>query len=210
MGTRNLICVFYRGRFVIAQYSQWDGYPEGQGMTILNFLLNSQNIERLKQGLQYIVILDDEDLEQYQQPGMGGPAHTNCKCCGKGDADVPPFPPSLSRDTGAKILEMVAQATPETRVPISLNLEFANDDGFCEWAYVVDLDNEAFEVFSGGAPKGKARSERFANVGGEKETVPMLVKSFPFTELPTTQDEFVNILNGIIRSEKLGGYEEDE
>jgi len=25
MGTRSLICVYYNGKFVIAQYSQWDG-----------------------------------------------------------------------------------------------------------------------------------------------------------------------------------------
>jgi hypothetical protein len=31
MGTRNLIAVFFDGEYRVAQYSQWDGYPEGQG-----------------------------------------------------------------------------------------------------------------------------------------------------------------------------------
>jgi hypothetical protein len=36
MGTRHLICVFYKDRFVVAQYGSCDGYPEGQGATLLN------------------------------------------------------------------------------------------------------------------------------------------------------------------------------
>ncbi|KAL1970424.1 hypothetical protein VTN77DRAFT_5585 [Rasamsonia byssochlamydoides] len=199
MGTRNLICVFYRGRFVIAQYCQWDGYPEGQGVRILNFLLNSANIDRLKNGLQFIVTLDQEDLEQFL-PSSLPHTHGNCKC-GKGEAE--PFPPSLSRDSGARILEIIAQATAEKRVPIMLDLEFANDGLFCEWAYVVDLDNNVFEVFGGAVSKDKAGSDhRFASVGGERVTVPALVKSFPFAELPATEEEFVKILQDVIGDEE--------
>lgn len=54
MGTRHLICVFYQGRFVVAQYGQWDGYPEGQGVKILKFLRVPINIQRLKEGLKHI------------------------------------------------------------------------------------------------------------------------------------------------------------
>lgn len=205
MGTRSLICVFYRGRFVIAQYSQWDGYPEGQGMTILNFLLNSQNIERLKNGLQYLVVLDDDEVREYEE--RSAPRST-CKCCEKGMTDIPPLPASLSRDTGARILEIVANATSEDRVPVWLNLEFANNALFCEWAYVVDLDKGEFEVYSGGTYKTQAHNNRFIDVGGEKDTVPILVKSFPFTELPTTEDTFVSTLNEVIDNELI--WEEDD
>lgn len=31
MGTRNLTCVVLDGEFKVAQYGQWDGYPEGSG-----------------------------------------------------------------------------------------------------------------------------------------------------------------------------------
>ena len=63
MCTPSLIYVFYNGRFVVAQCSQWDGYPEGQSMDILHFLLNSDNIERLKNGLQHIITLSAEMVE---------------------------------------------------------------------------------------------------------------------------------------------------
>lgn len=34
MGTCNLICVYYKGRYAIAQYGQLDGYPSGQGVVV--------------------------------------------------------------------------------------------------------------------------------------------------------------------------------
>ena len=32
MGTRNLTAVYLDGQYKVAQYGQWDGYPEGQGI----------------------------------------------------------------------------------------------------------------------------------------------------------------------------------
>ena len=40
MGTRNLTIVHKNGEYKVAQYGQWDGYPEGLGATLLNFLKN--------------------------------------------------------------------------------------------------------------------------------------------------------------------------
>lgn len=37
MGTRHLTAVFVDGEYKVAQYGQWDGYPEGQGLTCLEF-----------------------------------------------------------------------------------------------------------------------------------------------------------------------------
>ena len=45
MGTRNLTCVFVNGEYKVAQYCQWDGYPSGQGLTILNFLLGKPTVD---------------------------------------------------------------------------------------------------------------------------------------------------------------------
>ena len=38
MGTRFLTAVFADGQYRVAQYGQWDGYPEGAGVNILHFL----------------------------------------------------------------------------------------------------------------------------------------------------------------------------
>lgn len=44
MGTRNLTCVVKNNKYVVAQYGQWDGYPTGQGQTIVEFILGNNNI----------------------------------------------------------------------------------------------------------------------------------------------------------------------
>lgn len=161
MGTRHLICVFYKGRFVVAQFGQFDGYPEGQGVALVKFLRVPTNIPRLEEGLKHIYEWSGEEL-------MGGPW------------------PSLQRDTSAGILEVIASAEPERKVPIELGLSFANDSVFCEWVYVVDLDIGVFEVF-GGAEKKKP-GHRFEDVGNEKDTVPALVSSITFSELQSMNE----------------------
>ncbi|KIW99550.1 uncharacterized protein Z518_11289 [Rhinocladiella mackenziei CBS 650.93] len=202
MGTRNLICIFYKGSFVVAQYCQWDGYPEGkgQGMKILNFLLSSANIEHLKNGLQHIITLNHDSRQQLEhgvrqdqeawQTNMSfskGP----CKCV---KCDIEGFYPSLSRDTGASILKIITEATAEKPVPVELRLGFANDPN-CEWAYVVDLDDCVFEVYAEAESKNENPTNRFINIGDLNDTVPSLIKSFPFSDLPITEREFITALN---------------
>jgi len=54
--------------------------------------------------------------------------------------------PSLSRDCSAQIPSVVAYAKDE--VPIQMLPDFTMDTA-CEWAYVVDLDKEVFEIYFG-------------------------------------------------------------
>lgn len=63
MGTRHLICIFYKGKWVVAQYGQWDGYPEGQGFKLFRFLCVAHNIENLKVGLAHIYEPAEAELD---------------------------------------------------------------------------------------------------------------------------------------------------
>jgi len=188
MGTRNLICVYYKGRFAIAQYGQWDGYPAGQGAVLWRFIWNNPgNIARLKAGLEHVRIATEDDLDRLRR--LSDRVY-----------------PSLSRDTGAKILELVACATEERGVPVTMFLEFVNDRVMCEWIYVLDLDAEVLEVYAGdvdgckylGAPSGY--QQRFSEVGGGCMA---FIKGFELADLPGTEKEFVEAL-------KLPEYEEDK
>ncbi|KAK6422160.1 hypothetical protein LTR95_016714, partial [Oleoguttula sp. CCFEE 5521] len=65
MGTSHLICSFHKGRFVVAQYGQLDGYPEGHGYRLLRFISNPSNLDALKAALPHLIIHTDIDT-----PGM--------------------------------------------------------------------------------------------------------------------------------------------
>lgn len=56
--------------------------------------------------------------------------------------------PELSRDTGAEILEIVANA--EREIALTDEHEFIKDSLFCEWAYVIDLDVKQLRVYANG------------------------------------------------------------
>lgn len=203
MTTRSLICIIYQGEFAVAQFAEFDGYPEGQGLKILSFLLDPKNIEHLREGMKKIYYPTDEELheildrlEELDQKALEE-SRTD-----RGFRDIYSYGksplssnwPSLSREAGADILRIIAQPTlkaaEKKRVPILKELEFVNDDLFCEWAYVVDLDKDAFEVFHGSQKKEESVCKRFDNVGNRNDTVPKLLKSFPFIFLPMTERRF--------------------
>ncbi|KAH6854437.1 hypothetical protein B0I37DRAFT_30567 [Chaetomium sp. MPI-CAGE-AT-0009] len=229
MGTRHLICVFWKGRWFLAQYGQFDGYPEGQGVKIIHFLSFARNVENLKVGLENHIYEPGEDelraiwdeceawdrnrLDQnlMYEPNMFG---------------VNQLYPSLARDTSAGILGIIARASQaeETdgaegneekepkKIPVHLELEFANDGLFCEWAYVVDLDKEVLEVYGGAEDKNDGH--RFRDVGGETASVPAFICSVNFSDiyLMKSDQEFIEkIQEGIDdRAQRKGEEAEEE
>jgi hypothetical protein len=50
MGTRNSTLIQVDGEYKVAQYCQWDGYPSGQGVGILESLRNS-NLQKLRENV---------------------------------------------------------------------------------------------------------------------------------------------------------------
>jgi hypothetical protein len=201
MGIHSLICVYHRGRFVVAQYSQWEGFPQedGQGMEILEFLWRSRNIERLREGLQHIVTLTEEGRQQVFDTITHNYPEVDRRDGYNLAKKIFSFWPSLSRDTGAGILKIIARAKAGNHVPVMLDLEFANESHFCKWAYVVDLDQNTFEVFKGSEAKQQAPTTRFSDIGESDDTVPALLKSFPFSQLPATGKEFMRALKAVMK-----------
>lgn len=123
MGTRHLIVVKSNKKTKVAQYGQWDGYPEGQGVEILHFLKTSNLslFKRMVDGLSFYG--SDKEHE-------GLDVDTN---------------PELSRDTSAKLLNLIYAGSVRKVIDSE---EFADDSLFCEWCYVIDLDKNTLEVYS--------------------------------------------------------------
>ena len=184
MGTRNLTCVYKNGEYRVAQYGhrvaqygQWDGYPEGQGVTILEFL-HRVNMDEFKTAIDNCRWITKEELDEIND-GIDKGYIVNWQ---KRYLE-------LSRDTGGEILEVI---TFKNKRILQNSLDFANNSLFCEWAYVVDLDQNTFEVYKGFNKEKLSETERFYNVeNNEKDYKPVkFLKSFDLSNLPT-KDEFV-------------------
>ncbi|KAN0071461.1 hypothetical protein V8E54_010057 [Elaphomyces granulatus] len=179
MTIRGLVCVYYRGRFAVAMRTACS-YPQGdgEGMGVLRFLWKPGNIERLREGLQYVAT---------PTPEIYG----------------------LGIATGADLLNIIAQATAKNYTTIRLDLDFATS-GWCDWAYIVDLDRNTFDVFGDDEPKREAPTTRFSDLGGDgdKVTVPALLQSFSFSQLPATEEEFIRGLEaGRVKEMYYAGWE---
>lgn len=100
MGTRNIVCVYYKDKFVIAQYEGHNGYPAVTGVHVLKFL-TPDNMDKFKDGLQFIRVYDGNEMSK----------------------------------SGSSVLDDVANASERrTSVTVGLDLDFASDSLFCEWA----------------------------------------------------------------------------
>lgn len=175
MGTRHLIAVMVGGKYKVAQYGQWDGYPTGQGMTVLAFLRDPANVVALRAKAPLTRWLTEADGEVLI-------------------ADQP----HMSRDTGAEILAAVASSPPG--LLLIDKSAFAGDSLFCEWAYVVDLDANRLEIFRGFNKQPLSESERFASAprGDTGVYYPVrFVASWPLDAVP--DDAEMEWLEGLVR-----------
>lgn len=179
MGTRNLTAVVLDGKFRIAQYGQWDGYPEGQGKIALSFLheMDRARFESKLRAARFATQSDFDAINADIEKIKGSPLAEGGKYA------------QFSRDRGAKILAIVDNAEPG--ILLADQHRFAADSLFCEWAYVIDLDRNTFEVYKGFNKTPLADGERFKGVVAEDASdgyFPVrLVKSYDLAALPTVE-----------------------
>ena len=177
MGTRSLIAVKSNEKYKIAQYSQWDGYPDGQGKTVLEFLRSI-----VKKG-RVIEFKNQLDKCQFITAKQADKMNKHMKEVGGTLAEVYPM---MSRDTGAKILQLVLDSQ-DSPILLSNEIEFAKDSLFCKWAYVIDIDKNTFEVFIGFNKEPIDKTERFYSKKAPEDVYyPVrLVWTYDLAKLPT-------------------------
>lgn len=189
MGTRGLTCIVKGNEYKVSNYNQWDSYPGGQGATALDFLKTKLNLELFNHKVAAVQVLTDE-ARQDMLVECGAERGSEWISMDVSDKFKEKFP-YLHRDCGAEILEFV-QNQPEG-IALTPQLNFAADSLFCEWAYVVDLDKNTFEIYKGFNKTPLTPEDRFfflseaAHVerrGSDQYYPVKLVKSYSLFELP--------------------------
>lgn len=188
MGTRNVTIVVSGGKSVVAQYGQWDGYPDGQGATALAFARDHLRVpharEAFRDRLSRVRLCDQAEVERLWNE------------CGSTDdernREFRKRHPYFTRDHGAGILQLIWDA--KGPVLTRDETDFVADSLMCEWAYVIDLDKQTFEVYRGFNTKPVPAGERFAGMkphsdepsySGNRYYPVRLARSWSFAELPT-------------------------
>jgi hypothetical protein len=138
MGTRGLTKVIdNKGILKVAQYGQWDHYPEGQGVKILSILTDDHYaVEELELALDKCYFTTEEEREAiYSDYNTNYPETTHMKRFSS-------MLPNFSRDTGGDILTVVRWSAGS--VPLMDESEFEHDGLFCEGVYTVNYQTNKF------------------------------------------------------------------
>jgi hypothetical protein len=198
MGTRHLVAAYVDGQPRIAQYGQWDGYPTGQGKTVLKFLretlsernifspdkkLDPAKVDVFKRKLRATRFVEEaEHKAMWAEAGADGGEWVTMDVSDR----MQYLYPAMSRNTGAEILELVYRHEPGIRLNNSIS--FAGDGLFCEWAYVVDFDAMTLEVYQGFNRGDGGRFADLPSTDSKKEYKPVgLIKTYDLNNLPTEE-----------------------
>jgi hypothetical protein len=141
MGTRGLTKVWKGGELIVAQYGQWDHYPSGAGVSILRFLSDKDNVEKLRLNSSLCYWIEQSTHEAIVGEFTGQSKNKGWMTLDEDKMFAERYP-TLDRDTGPDILSVIANNTDP--LPMKNNDDFKDDELMCEGIYTVDLDNNLF------------------------------------------------------------------
>lgn len=192
MGTRNLTLVQLNNEYCVAQYGQWDGYPSYTGINILKFL-RTMDKNKFIEKLKNTKFITKQDYHNYwMELGIDIEKEKLVDISTSNKFDK--LHPTLSRDMGFNVLNFINES--DDIVNLWNDYTFAKDSLFCEWAYLINLDENTLEVYKGFNKTKLTKEDRFYFDGyvSDSEYYPIkLVKTYSLDELPT-DDDFVKEL----------------
>lgn len=149
MGTRNLTIIVVDKEVKVAQYGQFDGYPEGLGQEMMH-VVKDTDLEVLKEQVRKCTFMTDEEVEALPE-ATWSKTH-----------------PQLSRNTrGQDLIDLIMKSNDG--LPLQNHFSFAGDGLFCEWAYVIDLDKGKYECYEGFNKKPVGPRSIFASLNALNE-----------------------------------------
>ncbi|RFU30304.1 hypothetical protein B7463_g6004, partial [Scytalidium lignicola] len=218
-GGIGLVCVVNQQLFMVGQYSPPKGdpatNPEEQARMLMGFIRSPDAISRLTEGLKYVRIPTDQDLVHLRsqveffekQEKAKGNHYINGIPAGR--VVLNDILPSLSTETGAEILKIVASynlppkskylppsgqddLSKRSTVWVQVDTSFSHQV-WCEWCFVLDLDLASLQVYRGRAYKNADTYNHFKFLGSPHFTVPRPRFVISFDDLlKMTDEEFIN------------------
>lgn len=190
MGTRGFVGFAVGGELKIA-YNHWDSYPSGLGLDVLRWLRGELTAEKdgivgaWRTQIEALTTVPDRGptdeertrLIEFRDDNVGGPLND-------------------PRDEWYKLLRHT-QGKPGAILKSGFYEDagdFARNSLFCEYGYLVDLDNERLETYEG-FQTGPVTSGRWAGLGPDEDgyyPVRLRMRS-AFDALPADR-EFVDLL----------------
>jgi hypothetical protein len=139
MGTRNLTKVIDKDNIVrVAQYGQWDGYPEYTGKRILEFISEYQMLDKIESSLVKARFITQDEYDGLLKPYVNDEEMMTFE---DGQTFATMYP-SLTRDTGCDILKVLVYSNDG--IPLWDESDFENDDLFCEGVYTLNYNTRTF------------------------------------------------------------------
>ena len=142
MTTAGLIAIKRGGKIVFCQQCNADAYPSSHGATIFGFL-RAVDMDRFCRQVDKLSDLTDEENKRINTELFGTPHSRG----GEQQRELCEMThPEVFWNTGARALHMIYYGTL-TKNPNEIR--FAGNGLFCEWGWVIDLDNMRLEVYRG-------------------------------------------------------------
>lgn len=135
MGTRGLYGVVVNGE-VKASYNHFDSYPSGLGADIVKFVQGIENVADTFEQAQNLTLVDESEEPTPLQVQ---------KIAGQDRPDA-----AVGGDWYGWLRDAQGDLAENLRIGFMTNgVRFGEDSLFCEWGYLVNLDDETVEVYRG-------------------------------------------------------------
>jgi hypothetical protein len=203
MGTRNLTMVIRHGETKVAQYGQWDGYPDGQGRTIVDFIKDTDlgEFEKVLDRCRFVDNRKQKSIDKWFKSIGVTDGWMNME---QAELYHKKYP-LLTRDNGAGVLHLLMESNDKI-LWLQDSSNFAYDALFCEWAYVIDLDKKQLEVYKGFNKEPIDKRSRFNNENlldkNSEYTVVAPYMTIPFKDIERKSvDTIIEEMNNLVEEE---------
>lgn len=179
MGTRGLIGFVIDGQ-VKATYNHFDSYPDGVGVDVLAFARHAnEHIDTVGKAVRKLRAVDATEKPTAAQ-------RASLERRGASPANV---------STGSDWYAWLRDTQGDLQKVLDLgyfsdDAAFAQDSLFCEWGYLVNLDEQTLEAYRGfqRSPLHVAGRFREQHSNGEGYAPITLAKTYPLSSLPSDAD----------------------